>query len=322
MHGLGKEELLVEVARAFQSQVYVDQERMDQIQVFEEDGWDGIFTTKYNPESCRIVCIRRGKGGRVVVVDDDDANNVMMDSIDELQLALNIGSENDVFITPSGWCGMEAFDNLKRIVALPQQQQQQHVAGLPKSLRVPYSLHATHAELVRFVRECDFQYVIPIVNISASDRDELEIDSIKRWEKSTIDIWDRERTSSSPHHKKPKLVDENDDLRLSKVLKPSNGLLLLASPVSHKRRLEAKKTRFQRPHTENEFADFEIVFRREGNVLDEWTKNEDEVLRLMHHKRLIWDCVGHEQERRKLKRSDNEIFLRLSYLREETKLMM
>jgi len=307
MHGLGKEELLVEAAKTLKSRVIVDEERMEQIQAFGDSNMNRYFTRDLGLKNkSRIVCVRRGRGGRLGEETEDDPDALVNEEDDEtsdFHRELDIGADTDVFITPSGWCGYSAFDNLKHLVQKPP-------ASLPCNLKVPYSLHASFNELVRFVRDCGFRVVVPIVNIRAEHRNELGIESlIHRWVKpvDAEDTRDNDVIGGG----------EADSPRAIMTLVERKGVAaplkrIAASPQSHYRRLEAMRTRLQK--TDEEFDDFEIVFRREGSSRCEWTKAEDDILRTMQRKRVEWDCSGHELLRKKLRRSDNEIFLRLTLM--------
>jgi DNA cross-link repair 1A protein len=324
LHGLGKEELVVACARALETKIYVDQERLDSIKCFNEPGWDKLFTTT-NVQECRVICIRRGK--QVVSNGENDRQTFLKQVREELRAAaasvdatddpFDLGfsaspsteedqddTNNFVFITPSGWHGLSAFHELQHLST-------SNFGRGPRSLRVPYSLHASRDEIIHFIRSCGFQHVIPIVNITADHLAELECGHLQRWEHSRIsNTWAQEHQNEPTSRSANRLSDAASSFT-------TNAQRIIASPESHQRRLELKAKRFRKcVDAETDEDGIEVIFRRDGSLSDAtWTKEEDEILLRMHQKRLVWDCIGHERERKKLRRSDYEIFVRLSSIR-------
>ena len=282
MQGLGKEELVLRIAMELDSGILVtESERLEQIRCFASntsftDGRDQLTDIK----KIRVILTCRGA--------EDEALKTF-------------GEENSVIISCSGWCGKPTYYVLAGIAEgkVPPNQ-------LPRQLRVPYSLHSTRQEIVDFIKRCDFQYVIPIVNTSSKDRDELGLDNVKEWTQSMVKAWESPVRS-------PECIQKLKEINLSKLNIHKTSNRIIASPEGHKRRMEAKRMRFIR---DRNFDGIEIMLRRDRET-DFWSPEEERIVHFMMMMRREMDVEGHAELRKRLKRTDQEIMMKMDMIRRE-----
>lgn len=145
--GLGKEEVLVEAARALGTTACVTEERLAKIASFYPPGVvSKAFTTHGALLGSRVYCHPAQPEG---------------------------WGEHVVHVNVTGWGGLEAFRELKALVG--------REGELPSSFQVPYSLHSNQMELANFIRHhrANFSWVVPTVHCTAQDRNELFVDQTK-----------------------------------------------------------------------------------------------------------------------------------------------